>query len=81
MTDRAHKQTDDLAEEIIHGRTAFSETQAEALKEIAEAYLGLKAFGRLAGVLKTIVTYIGWMLAIWLVIRAGAIDFIRGVRP
>jgi hypothetical protein len=57
----------------------FSTEEIRALRQMADAWRGLEAFGRVAGVVKTILTWIGWAAALSLSWRAGLVDFIRGV--
>lgn len=58
---------------------AFDENELEALRSIAQFWLGMQAVGRAATVLQSIVKWIGWALALYLAIKAGAIDWIRSV--
>ena len=58
---------------------AFDENELEALRSIAQFGLGMQAVGRAATVLQSIVKWIGWALALYLAVKAGAIDWIRSV--
>lgn len=55
----------------------FTDEEIRALKAIADAWKGLEAFGRVAGVVKKILTYVGWMIATYLAFKAGLVDFIK----
>ncbi len=58
----------------------FTPEETEALKRVAQAWIGLEAFGRLAGVVKAIVVYFGWLIGIYLAIKFFAADWIKGVK-
>lgn len=62
----------------------FNREEAAALQHIAQTYIGLKAFGRAAAVVRAVLGYIGWMIAVYIAIKAGAIEFIKsaiGAKP
>lgn len=59
----------------------FTAGEIEALKSVADAWRGLRAFGRLAGLVKTIVIYLGWMIGLYLAARWALEDWARGIRP
>jgi hypothetical protein len=57
----------------------FTDDEVKTLKKMADAWKGLEAFGRVAGVVKKVLTWLGWAVATYLAWKAGAIDAIRGV--
>ena len=57
----------------------FTDIEIEVLKKMANAWQGLEAFGRVAGVVKSILTWVGWATATYLAWKAGAAEFIKGV--
>jgi hypothetical protein len=58
----------------------FTPQEIAALKEVADAWRGLEAFGRVAGVVRTIAIYVGWMIAAWLAIKYAAQDWVTGIK-
>ena len=73
---------DKILEKVVHvAETSqdFTEEEVRALKAIADAWKGLEAFGRVAVVVKKILTYVGWMIAAYLAFKAGLVDFIKSV--
>lgn len=81
MTETPMADAKRLAEQLATNpdHPEFTAEQREALRMIAEAYLALEVFGKLAGLVKKIVVYVGWMIAIYLVVKGHAIDFIKSV--
>lgn len=57
----------------------FNKEEADALREVAEFWLGWKAVGRFMGGVKKVLTFIGWAIAFWLALKAGAADWVRSV--
>lgn len=57
----------------------FTEDEREALKTMAQAYLALEVFGRLASAFKSIAVYVGWIIAGYLLLKGNAVDWIRSV--
>lgn len=71
-----------LAEKILRTprqELMFSDEEAEALKAMAQFWLGMQAVGRAAGVIKAIASWLGWAIALYLALRAGAADWLRGL--
>lgn len=59
--------------------TVFSKEEAAVLQRFAKTLLGFEAFGRAASVFKAILTYLGWLVALYIAIKAGAIEWIKSV--
>ena len=71
---------DKILEKVVHVAEAsqdFTEEEVRALKAIADAWKGLEAFGRVAGVVKKILTYVGWLIAVYIAVKTGIVDFIK----
>lgn len=59
----------------------FTKQEIEALKEVADAWRGLEAFGKVAHVARKVVVYIGWMIGAWLAVKYAFHDWVAGVKP
>jgi hypothetical protein len=57
----------------------FTEIEIEILKRMASAWQGLEAFGRVANVVRSMLTWVGWATATYFAWKAGAVEFIKGV--
>jgi hypothetical protein len=66
-------------EKIAERSPEFTFEEVQALKKMADAWRGLEAFGRVAGIVKKILTFLGWGIGIYIAIRTGAVDFIKSV--
>lgn len=73
--------TDTVATAIAKAETdpIFTKEEIAALKQVADAWRGLESFGRVARVVRTILIYIGWMVAIWMFAKATAAGWITGI--
>ncbi|MCA0424954.1 MAG: hypothetical protein LCH61_16840 [Proteobacteria bacterium] len=58
--------------------TIFSKEEAAVLQRFARTLLGFEAVGRTADVFKKVLQWIGWAIALWLAVRAGAVEWIKG---
>lgn len=58
---------------------SLTEEEWMALKGVASVWLGLQFIGRAAGFLRSILSYVGWAVALFLMWKAGLIDWIKGV--
>ena len=56
----------------------FNHDEAAALQSIAQLWLGWQSVGRFASGVKSFLTYIGWVVAFWIAIRNGLLDWIKG---
>ena len=56
----------------------FTDEEVRALKEMANAWHGLEAFGRVASVVRKVLAYVGWMIAAYVAFRFMATDWIKG---
>lgn len=81
MSDTRDKERE-IAAKIIgeHGPLQFSEEEADALRSIAQAWLGWQAVGRFMAGFQVVAKWIGWAVALYLLLKAGAIDWIKGIR-
>jgi len=72
----------EIAARIIgeHGPLQFTDDEAEALRSISQAWLGWQAVGRFMTAFQSVAKWIGWAVAAYLLLKAGAIDWIRGIR-
>ena len=78
MTKKADEA--EVAAKIVTGHAeTFSPDEMDALRSIAQFWLGMQAVGRAATVLQSVAKWIGWALALYLAVKAGAIDWIRSV--
>ena len=57
----------------------FTDEEIRALKEMANAWHGMEAFGRVAMVVRKILAYVGWMVAAYLAVKFAMTDWIKGV--
>jgi hypothetical protein len=79
MTEKAPETA--LAERVLRERPDhFDDEEIAALRSIAGFYLGMQAVGRAAGVLQRVLIWVGWAIGLYLAVKAGAIDWIRGIR-
>jgi len=58
---------------------AFSEDEVAALKRVAARERAYEAIGEIGKSLKTILTYIGFFIGVYIAIKTGAIEWIRSV--
>lgn len=72
---------EDVARKIANGEVTFTADELDALKTVAEAFLGLKAFGKLASVVQVIAKYVGWMALCYFAIKYAAVEWVKGVKP
>ena len=61
-----------------HEVPQFTDDDAQALRDVAAIWRTLEGLGRLAGTAKTIVQYIVWATAAWVLFKGGAIDWLKG---
>lgn len=61
------------------GTDLFTEEEIQALKEIANTWRGLAAFGRIASFVRSILAYLGWLAAAYLTFKFAAADWVKGV--
>lgn len=62
-----------------HQITIFTEQEAQALKQVAIAWQGFEALGRIGSVVKSVLTWVGWAIAAYLAFKAGAVEWIRSI--
>ncbi len=70
----------ELVEKVSHSRE-FTTEEVELLKRVADIFRGLESFGRLAGVVRKILMYIGWAAAAWVIFKLGFAEAVKGVKP
>lgn len=58
----------------------FTKEEIDALKRVADAWRGLESFGRVAGIVRRMLVFLGWMVAAWIAIRFALADWIRTVK-
>ena len=58
----------------------FTDDEIAALKEMANAWRGLEAFGRVANLVRIIVVYLGWIIAIYVAVKYAIADWVRSVQ-
>lgn len=58
----------------------FTEDEIATLKKVAEVWKGLESFGKVAGFVKTILIYLGWMVGIYLSMKYVLVDWVKGVK-
>ena len=58
----------------------LTKEEIEALKQMAATWKGLENFGKVASVFKSIIVYIAWAIALYMAIKHGIIDWIRGIK-
>lgn len=78
MTDPRPDDIDRVIEKASH-LSQFSPEEVRALKLVADAWRGLEAFGRVATVVRKILMWVGWAIAFYLTLRAGVVDFVKGI--
>ena len=61
----------------INNNVYFTDDEVQILKSIIQLQRGFMAAGNLAKGLERVFKFIGYMIAIWLAIKYGAIDFIK----
>jgi uncharacterized membrane protein len=71
--DKLERVVDDvLAQRVIH----FTPEEARLLKRVAARERAWTAIGALAGSLKTILTWMGFMIGAWIFFKAGVLQWI-----
>lgn len=55
--------------------------EIEALKQMAATWKGLESFGKVASVFRSIMVYIAWAVALYVAVKHGLIDWIKGIKP
>ena len=65
--------------EKAENSAAFTAEEVRALKEMANAWHGLEAFGRVASVVRKILAYVGWMIAGYLAIKLMLSDWLKAL--
>ncbi len=79
MTDRPTEEI--VAQKLLRGQhDNINDDEIEALHSIAGFYLGMQHLGRVASVLQHVLIWVGWLVGFYLAIKAGVIDWIRGIR-
>lgn len=79
MTDRPTEEI--VAQKLLRGQhDHFDDDEIAALRSIAGFYLGMQHLGRAASVLQRVLIWVGWLVGFYLAIKAGAVDWIRGLR-
>jgi hypothetical protein len=83
VTDKG-KRPDEILErmaELIdaHEITIFNEEDAAALKQVAAMWRGLAAFGVAASVVRKVLTYLGWLVAAYFIVKGSSIEWIKGI--
>lgn len=58
----------------------FTKDEIEALKRVADAWRGLESLGRMAGIVRKILIFIGWGVAAWIAIRFALTDWVKGIK-
>ena len=77
---RSEKQDPlDKIVEKAEGSGDFTEEEIETLKKVAEVWKGLEIFGKIAGLVKTILVYLGWMVGLYLSFKFVLADWVKGV--
>ncbi|MDH7794141.1 MULTISPECIES: hypothetical protein [unclassified Beijerinckia] len=56
---------------------SFTPEEAEILQRFARTLMGFEALGRVAKLLRAILTYIGWAFAAYLAFKSGLFGWIR----
>ena len=74
-----HATPIDTAIEKAENSPVFTDEEIRALKEMANAWHGLEAFGRVANIARKILAYVGWMIAIYVAIKLALSDWIKGL--
>jgi hypothetical protein len=70
---------DEFAAKVALGEAEeFSAEEREALRDFARFWLGMQAVGRAAVVLQSVVKYIGWGVALYIAVKAGLVEWIKG---
>lgn len=67
------------AEVAVGKKSSFTDDEMEALRSFAQFWLGMQAVGRAAGVLQRIVRWIGWLIALYIAVKAGAAEWVASV--
>jgi hypothetical protein len=57
----------------------FTAEEIQTLKKVAEVWKGFEVFGQIAGFVKTILIYLGWMVGIYLSVKYVLADWVKGV--
>ena len=57
----------------------FTDDEIAALKEMANAWRGLEAFGRVANVLRKVLAYVGWLIAVYVGVKYVIVEWIKGL--
>lgn len=60
--------------------SALNKEEIQALKQMAATWKGLETFGKVAGVFKSVMVYIAWGVALYLAVKHGVIDWVKGIR-
>lgn len=58
--------------------TLFTKEEAEALKNVAARERAWQSIGMLAGIVKSILTYLGFFIAAWVAFKAGLLQWLAG---
>lgn len=76
MTNKVEK----LAEEVATGqKCSFTDDEMEALRGIAQFWIGMQVVGRVATAVQRVAMWVGWMVAAYLAMKAGAADWVKAV--
>jgi hypothetical protein len=73
---------DPVVEKIVakaETSAVFNDDEVKALKAMAKVWQGLETLGRIAGVIRGLLTYLTWAAAFYAAFKLGLADYLKGV--
>jgi hypothetical protein len=76
-SEKPNSQLDEIVEKA-EKTGDFTEAEIDTLKTVAEFWKGLETFGKIAGFVKTVLIYLGWLVGLYLSSKYVFADWLRG---
>ncbi|MGL4325481.1 MAG: hypothetical protein ACRCTD_15705 [Beijerinckiaceae bacterium] len=79
-TDKIDKVAKRILDAADHGERVkdFDDEEADALRDIAQIWIGMKVLGRAAVGVQKVIKYLAWLALVIVALRGGLTDFIKG---
>jgi hypothetical protein len=58
----------------------FTSDEIQTLKKVAEVWKGFEVFGKVAGLVKAILVYLGWFVGLYLGFKYVFLDWLRALK-
>lgn len=78
--DSRGREIDTEKDDESDNESSLTKEEIQALKQMAATWKGLETFGKVAGVFKSVMVYIAWGVALYLAVKHGVVDWIKGIR-